>query len=118
MIRGPALAHAAYFRLFRFPPRRDGEAGTAGDRRVRSSLWAGHVALVLDIARFASDRRDWRAWAASRAEPSPLLVGQVNRGSVVGPCRVLGHRPSSRQFELEPVSRSREGSADRPFVTF
>ena len=28
------------------------------------------------------------------AEPSPLLVGQVDRGSVVGPWCVLGHRSS------------------------
>ena len=46
------------------------------------------------------------------AEPSPLLVGQVDGGSVVGACRVLGHQPSSR-FELERCrqeSRRRYGA--------
>jgi hypothetical protein len=38
------------------------------------------------------------------AEPSPLLVGQVDGGSVVGPCRVLGHRPFSRQLGLGMLS--------------
>jgi hypothetical protein len=47
------------------------------------------------------------------AEPSPLLVGQVDRGSVVGPCRVLGHRPSWRQFELGTVSAGVEAQVWR-----